>query len=178
MKHITHFILVIAGALMSLSAIAQWQWIDKDGSKVFSDRAPPANVPEKNIIKQPTRLKSATVANTPGGIDTVRVLEPAPASSGIQTAASAPKLSGIDKDLTEKKKKASQLDASKRKAEEEQVTSAKIENCARAKQAKAGLDSGIRLGRINKQGEREVMDDAARATEAKRIQTIIEADCK
>jgi hypothetical protein len=177
MKHITHLILVLGCAFVSLSALAQWQWLDKDGRKVFSDRAPPATVPEKSILKQPNRLKSASVVEATGG-DTTRALEPAPASSGIQPVASAPKLNGVDKELAEKKKKAELLETAKRKADEDKVATGRAENCTRAKHAKVGLDSGVRLGRINKQGEREVMDDAARALEAKRIQTIIESDCK
>ena len=47
----------------------------------------------------------------------------------------------------------------------------------RAKQAKATLDSGVRMGRVSPSGEREVLDDAARATEAKRIQGIMASDC-
>ncbi|MBX9817281.1 MAG: DUF4124 domain-containing protein, partial [Burkholderiaceae bacterium] len=62
--------------------------------------------------------------------------------------------------------------------DEERVAKAKIENCARAKQAKATFDSGVRLSRTNAAGEREVMDDAARAAEAQRIQGIINTDCK
>ncbi len=55
---------------------------------------------------------------------------------------------------------------------------AKIESCARAKQAKASYDSGVRIGRTNAAGEKEFMDDAARAEETKRIQGIIAKDCK
>ena len=49
---------------------------------------------------------------------------------------------------------------------------------ARAKQAKASFDSGLRISRTNAAGEREFMDDAARASELKRIQGIIASDCK
>ena len=40
------------------------------------------------------------------------------------------------------------------------------------------LDSGVRIARTNEKGEREFMDDAARAAEAKRTQDIIASDCK
>jgi len=90
--------------------------------------------------------------------------------------ASAPK--GIDKDLEAKKKQAADAEAAKRKADEEKLTKARVENCARAKQAKVTFDSGVRVARTTPSGEREVMDDAARAAELKRIQGIIDADCK
>jgi hypothetical protein len=84
----------------------------------------------------------------------------------------------VDKDLEEKKKQAADAEAAKRKAEEERVTKAKVENCARAKQGKATYDSGVRISRSNATGEREVLDDAARAAELKRIQSVIDSDCK
>jgi hypothetical protein len=34
------------------------------------------------------------------------------------------------------------------------------------------------MGRVNAAGEREVMDEAARAAEAKRIQTIMASECQ
>jgi hypothetical protein len=58
------------------------------------------------------------------------------------------------------------------------VVKAKVENCARAKQAKANFNSGVRVSRINEKGEREVLDDAARAIEVKRIQAIMNSDCQ
>jgi hypothetical protein len=39
------------------------------------------------------------------------------------------------------------------------------------------MDSGVRVGRVNASGEREIMDDAARAVETKRIQGIMASDC-
>ena len=100
------------------------------------------------------------------------------AAASAPSAAGAPKISGVDKDLAEKKKKAELEEAAKRKAEEDKVAKAKADNCVRAKQAKAGLDSGMRLSRINKQGEREILDDAARVAESRRTQAIIDSDCK
>ncbi|MES2878339.1 MAG: DUF4124 domain-containing protein [Pseudomonadota bacterium] len=170
MNHIKKF-LVGAACLVSLAASAQWQWIDKDGRKVFSDRAPPGDISDKNILKRPgARATSASVTAEPAAITAAA---PAP-----QETASAPKLSGVDKELAEKKKKAEEAEAAKRKAEEEKILKAKIENCARAKQAKTSFDSGMRIARTNAQGEREVMDDAARAAEVKRIQAVIDSDCR
>jgi len=76
-----------------------------------------------------------------------------------------------------KKKQAADMEAAKKRAEEEKITKAKIENCARSKQAKATMDSGVRIGRVNTAGEREVMDDTARAAEVKRVQAVMAADC-
>ena len=161
--------------LIALTATAQWQWLDKDGRKVYSDRAPPADVLEKNIVKRSGGIAKAAVKSEPvlNADGTVVVAEQSP-----QVASSAPKLSGVDKELVEKKKQAVDAEAAKRRVEEERVTKAKVENCALGKQAKASLDSGVRIGRTNAQGEREIMDDAARAAETKRVQNIIDSSCK
>jgi hypothetical protein len=157
MHQIRH-LLVAAACLVSLAASAQWQWVDKDGRKVFSDRAPPPEVLEKDILKRPAPRSAASA--------------PAP-----QGEASAPRVSGIDKELADRKKKTDEAELAKRRAEQEMVLKAKIENCARAKQAKATYESGQRIARTNEKGEREIMDSASRATELKRIQAIIESDC-
>jgi hypothetical protein len=161
--------LTAAACMMAVAASAQWQWIDKDGRKVFSDRAPPVEVQEKNILKRPgTRTLVSNTTEVP----------PTDAATAPQPAVSIPKLSGVDKELEERKKKAQEAELAKRKAEEEKILKAKVENCARAKQAKASFDSGVRIAHTNDKGEREVMDDAARASEIKRIQSVIDADCK
>lgn len=158
------------------SALAQWQWVDKDGRKVFSDRAPPPDVAEKNILRRP----AGRTANTPAPATDAPSADSAPASPGAanRPEATAAKSSGVDKELEAKKKQAADAEAAKKKADEERVTKEKIENCARAKQAKATFDSGVRVARTNANGEREVMDDAARATELKRIQSVMDRDCK
>ncbi len=168
-------LLLLAASLMSLSAFAQWQWLDKDGRKVFSDLAPPASVPEKNILKRPGQSKTPTTPDGGAAGDTPpKVATPA---SSAQKAASAP-LSALDKEVAERKKKAEQEEAAKRKADEERVNKAKAENCQRAKSAQKGLDSGLRMARINDKGEREILDDAARSAESKRLQGIVASDCQ
>jgi hypothetical protein len=159
--------LTLLGLACTLPAVgfAQWQWVDNNGRKVYSDQSPPANIPAKNILRQPGVTGTPVVA-------TEAVAEPA------KVQASAPKITGKDKQLEEKKKQAEAAEAEKKKAEEEQLAKARAENCARAKRAKAEMDSGVRIARMNDKGEREIMDDAARAVESKRIDGIVASDCK
>jgi len=168
------FFLVLG--LLPLSASAQWAWTDKDGRKIFSDRAPPAEVPDKSIFKRPGRASSPIAQDTNATAD---AREPAAkASAPALPGAMGAKVAGVDKELAERKKKEEQAQAALRKADEERLGKAKADNCQRAKQAQKELESGIRLSRINSQGEREVMDDAARAAEATRLQSIVNSDCK
>jgi hypothetical protein len=163
------FLFVLALAWSYTAAIAQWQWIDTDGRKVFSDRAPPPEVLEKSIIKRPAnRAKAAQAADAP-----VDDATPPP-----KVAASAAPGAGTDKELEAKKKQAADAVAAKRKSEEERIAKAVIESCARAKQAKTNYESGGRIARTNAAGEKIILDDAGRASELKRVQDIIDVDCK
>lgn len=174
MNNIRRFV-VAAACFLSVAASAQWQWVDKDGRKVFSDRAPSTDVPEKNIVKRPgARVSSEPLNNNV--LQSNQNGSPALAPTA-PAAANVPQLTGVDKDLAEKKRQAEQAEIAKKKAEEEKHLQAKQENCSRAKQAKATYDSGMRVARTNLKGEREIMDDAARAVESKRIQSIIDSDC-
>jgi hypothetical protein len=160
-----HWLVLGCVCLLPLSASAQWQWIDKSGKKVFSDQAPPPDIPEKNILR--------------------RAGSPPPARTGFSSAApkareaaAAPKPPAVDKELEEKTKKAQAEEKAKQAAEAEKNAKIKSENCERARQGKATFDSGIRVAKVNAKGEREIMDDTARAAEQKRLQSIIESDCK
>ena len=154
---------IVLGCAFSLGAASQWQWIDNNGRKVFSDRGPPADIPAKNILKQPG-----------GGPKAMPVVVPIAAAS----AASAPRLSGVDKALEEKKKQVEDAEVASRKAELDKNAAARADNCKLAKQSKSNFDSGVRIARTNEKGEREILDDAARALEFKRLQDVITADCK
>ena len=167
MKLLQATLLTLACALPA-AGFAQWQWIDKDGRKIFSDQAPPADVPPNKILKQPGGRPAAAAPEA----------APAEAAAAKPPAPAAPKISGKDKELEEKRKQAEAAEAEKKKAEKEKVAKARAENCERAKKSKAAFDSGVRITQMNAKGEREFLDDNQRAAEGKRLQGIIESDCK
>lgn len=155
---------LVAACAAPALALAQWQWVDKTGRKVFSDQPPPPDIPAASILRQP------------GG----RVAAPAPAAQPEAAKASAPlapKVAGKDPALEEKRKRAEAAEAEKAKAEEEKLAQNRAENCQKAKRAKATLDSGMRISRLNDKGEKEVLDDAARDRELKSYEAAIARDC-
>ena len=166
------------GLLFSSVAMAQWMWVDSTGKKVFSDTAPPSSIPDKNILRKPGGRSVVLPAEEPA----------ADAPEGDDKAAAAPDKStpppanaGRDEQLEAKKKKAEQqakeaADA-KRKAQLDQYAKDRAQNCERAKQSKVAIDSGMRIATVNAKGEREIMDDKARASELKRVEDIIRSDC-
>ena len=174
MKQSQRLFLIIF-SLLSFSATAQWAWTDDEGRAVFSDRAPATSVPDKRIFKRPGAAKLAGNQDVPAntGADAASAKTASPA----QPVASTPQAAGLDKELAERKQKTEQAQAEQRKLEEERISKAKADNCERARQAQKTLDSGARLSRTNAKGEREILDDAARAAEVKRIQSIVTSDC-
>lgn len=179
MKRIRTLFLAVAACLVCVIAHAQWQWIDKDGRKVFSDRAPPPSIPAKSILKQPNE-SAPTVAVQPAPNPGAAI---AAAVSGAATnepgaGPEAPKLGTVDKELADKKKLADTAVAAKAKAQEERVAKAKVDNCERAKSNKALMESGVRVSQTDSKGERMILDDSGRAAEIKRAQTVIDASCR
>ena len=148
-------------ALACGQALAQWQWVDASGRKVFSDTAPPQGIPDKNILKRPNGAQNASPLT--------------PAASALVPPAIKP--AGIDPKLEAKRKEAEKAEAARRKEAEEKLAKARAENCTRAKNAKATLSFDTRVQTVNAKGEREYLSDAARAGEIKRLDGIISAEC-
>jgi Domain of unknown function (DUF4124) len=156
-------------------AQAQWSWKDKDGSRVFSDQPPPPSVAEKDILKRPPGARASSPAPS---VTAESAALPSDAKAIPAAGAAAPKISGNDPELEKKKKEAEAKKTAEKKATDEKNASAQKENCERAKRAKANFDSGQRISTTNAKGEREIMDEATRASETKRLQEIIASDCK
>lgn len=153
----------------SSAATAQWQWIDGTGRKVFSDTPPPASIPDKSILKKP----GSGMSLPPASAEPTAAVSPAAAPS----APPAPRIPARDTELEAKKKQAEQAEEAKKKAEVERQAKARADNCERARKAKITMDSGVRLATTNAKGEREIMDDKAKAAETQRMEGIIRSDC-
>ena len=126
-------------------------------------------------MKQPRGTAKADSA--PAAVQPV-----APAASAASAASAAPaaglQLSDNDPDLLARKKKAEAEAEAKVKAEAQRQAQIKATNCERARTNQTRMASGERVSITNAKGEREILDDAARAAEQKKIQTVIETNCK
>ena len=156
-------LLAVATTLVCTGAAAQWHWVDGSGRKVFSATPPPSGIPEKDILKRAG----------PGGATPVLTAPTAPSTTPVAT----PQISGRDEQLEAKKKQAEAQEQAQRKAEADKLAKARQDNCERAKRSKVSLESGVRMATTGANGEREIMDDAARAAEVKRINEIIQSSC-
>jgi hypothetical protein len=158
--------LLALACAVPLVASAQWMYLDKDGRKVFSDKAPPPDIAPERILKGPKGSAVGTAAMTP-------TAQPAAAE-----AAPAPlKPLGKDAALEQRKKQLAEQEAGRKKADDEKVAAARAENCTRARDAKNAYTSGQRISKVDSKGERTFVDDNERASEVKRLEGIIARDC-
>lgn len=154
----------LIGLGLALPAAAQWKWRDKRGQTQYSDLPPPPGVPESDILQRPAAgARRALVVTTPASAASAAPLSAARAS---------------DPELEARRKKAEQDVADKKKADDAKIAATKADNCVRAKDQLRTLDSGIRISRVDAKGEREFLDDAARAAEGRRMRDVIASECK
>lgn len=169
-KHLCRIAGLALFCALPLVATAQWQWIDRNGQKIFSDSPPPPDVPESKILKRPGVRPTPSVALVPAsGASGAR-----PAASAAASAASRPASNASA--AAEAQKQAAE--AAAKKAADEKLAKDKAENCARAKQALATLNTGQRVRQTNAKGEMEYMTDEQRTVESKRLQGMVGSDCK
>jgi hypothetical protein len=162
-----HLFIAALCALACGSAMAQWQWVDATGRKVYSDTAPPSTIPAKNILKRPVASAPPATQESTSQAETVTTDKAAPVIK-------APK---VDPRLEAKRLEAEKADAARKKAEEEKRDQARADNCERAKRSLATMNSGVRIRTTNAKGESEIMDDTARAAETRRVEEIVSKDC-
>lgn len=163
----SRILLFAASLCLSASALAQYQWIDHNGRRVFSDRPPPVDIDEKNIVSQP---------------GTVEVPVPAPAAQTENADAEAQRPSaGVDpalqQELDQQQQQAEAAEAAEQKAQEQRQAEARGDNCRRARSAVATLESGRRMAQVNEKGEREIMSDAQREADLAKARQMVRDNC-
>lgn len=158
-------LLAVVLALGSSAVVAGsiWKWRDKDGRVQVSDRPPPVDVPDKDILQRPTGARA-----------------PAPAASAASDAAADGVVRG-DPALEAKRTKAeadkAAADKAKKDADKVKRDQARLEICQRARNQLAALEGGHRMSRVNDQGQREVLDDAGREAEIARTREVAKSAC-
>lgn len=166
--HTAAWLAVLAAlSLASSPAEAQWKWRDKDGRITVSDRPPPRDVPDRDILSKPVEPRRAAAPQAA-----------ASAASGAEAAAQPGAPSAMEREVQARKKAAEQEQAAKAKAEEDKLAAQRAENCRNARGHLAALESGQRIARTNDKGEREVLDDKGRADEMRRAREVVSSDCR
>ena len=169
MRRRTPVVIVTAlGMALALPALAQWKWRDKAGQTQYSDLPPPAGTAEADILLRPNAAQRRAAA------------APVAAAAASDAASAAPRLApkASEPELEAKRRKVEEEAAATKKAEEARMALARADNCVRAKAQVRSMESGVRVARPNEKGEREFLDDAARAAEAQRSRGVVASDCK
>jgi hypothetical protein len=156
----------------ALPAQAQWKWRDKDGRITVSDRPPPREVADKDILSRPASAPRP-VAPPAAAADAPATPSAAPAAP----AASAPP-TALEREVQARRRAAEEEKAAKAKAEEDRNAARRADNCRQARNQLLALESGQRIARTNEKGEREVLDDAGRAQELRRTREVISSECR
>jgi hypothetical protein len=162
--------LLALACTLPLAAAAQWQWLDKDGRKVFSDKAPPPEIAPERVLKAPKGLMPVAASAQPSA-------PPSGQADAGNAAGGLPKPLGRDAALEERKRQLANADAEKKKAEDAKYASLRSDNCSRARTSKANYESGARISRVDAKGERVYMDESQRAAEMKHLDEVIARDC-
>ncbi|MFM8610089.1 MAG: DUF4124 domain-containing protein [Burkholderiaceae bacterium] len=170
-------------------AHAQWMWLDAQGQRVYSDRAPPPDIPLRNVLRQPSaRAKPANAAPTPNDAGTTAQTPAAAATGGTATAplpATAASAPGRDPTLEARKREQDRIEAERKKAEDERrkaeearAAATRADNCARVRQSMAVLQSGQRMRVPLANGEMGFMSDDQRGAEMQRLQQLLATECR
>ncbi len=166
-------LVLLLGALLSQAipdAHAQWKWRDESGRVHYSDQPPPKSVPASQVRQlglatDPVVVGSAG-ASAPGG---AVAAEPAKPKSWQERA------------LELRQREAEREAEREAKAREEEQRKSEIASRTRLCDALRGeersLESGLRIARVNREGEPIVLDDEERATRLKAVRRDLTTHC-
>jgi len=137
--------------IISATAFAQtpYVWIDEKGNKQFSDQPPPASVPKSKILKYSGR--------------TVDAQDSLPDIDGDASKTAKQPETLADKELAYKKRHDEAALKDKKAETDAKNAAIKADNCKRASEYKAALDSGQRVSQTDANGNRSFLSDDARA---------------
>lgn len=167
----------VAGALLAAfagTAAAQWAWKDPSGRTVYSDQPPPASIKSEQILRQPGATRQSYVA-PPQAQATAAGDKPAD-KADAKDAPKGPKTLA-EREQEFRKRQQENADAEKKQAEEQARNEQKSAECERMRGYLKALEDGQRIARTDASGQREFLDDAARAKELSRVRDGLSKHC-
>ena len=149
------------GALLLVAnlASAQYAWIDEKGTRQFSDRAPPASIPLKNILRSPVPIVMPA--------DTAE----APAAKAAPAVAKLPP-SLADREADYRKRQLAKAEEDKKTQAQAALQARRKSACDNARVANGQLASGIRI----RNADNSFMDDKQRGAEQSKVNGYL-AEC-
>jgi hypothetical protein len=158
------FAVMLALGLASAEAQVQYQWKEANGTMVYSDRPPPNGAGSVKMIKAPPAPSFPLLSKPEDAkADPAKLDQKTPQE--LKTLDGKPGIAGkklSDKFLDDKVKLAAVGQKAKEDAEDAAIAKANMQRCEQMRQNLKTLESGIRVTRVNQQGEQEYMSDADR----------------
>ena len=153
---------------VALPAAAQWAWRDQNGRLVYSDPAPPPTIKPAQIVRQPGGASMPAPASAPG---------PAPTGDTKGDAARGGPKTLAEQEIEFRKRQKERADAEAKAQKEDALLAQKASECERQRGYLRSLEDGNRMFTTTTQGEREVMEDARRDSEIKRVRESLIKNC-
>ncbi len=156
-------LLTLALLGLSFGASAQenvYSWKDKSGSIQFSDVPPVGYKAESHTVR------TSSAANT------------LPSATQDQTKSSAQNETLADKALSAKQKADEEKKKQEKIAQNKASEEAKAKNCEQAQLRLKGLQSGMRVKQVDKDGNQSFMGDAERAQNIADTQKAVDENCR
>jgi len=146
----------MALALATAASAQLYRWVDKDGRVHYTSTPPPAGAQARTL---------------PGG-----AAADAAAPAADKADSNTP-LTPSEQEQAFRKRRLEEQKAQEKAAASAQEQAAKQENCNRARETLATLQSGQRIRRTNAQGEQYYLDDSARESEIQSAQRAVQDWC-
>jgi hypothetical protein len=147
----------VALALATAASAQLYRWVDKDGGVHYTSTPPPSDVRSRSIA-----VPSPSAPAAPA--DEANAERKGPLTPAEQ-----------EREFRKRRQEAQKAEEKAAAAVQEQA--AKQENCRRAQETLATLQSGQRISRTNAQGERYYLDDNARSGEVQAAQRAVQEGC-
>ena len=137
-----------------------YRWVDQDGRVRYGDMPPPG------VKATPLKMPS-------GGGASAAPAAPDAAAKGAKKGPLTP----AEQEKEYRKRQADAQKAREKDEKEQRDAAAKQENCARAKETLAALESGQRIVRTQPSGERYYLEDSQREAEVAQARQSVNSWC-
>lgn len=158
MKPLLRAVVMLTALAPALPAAAQYVWIDDKGTRHFSDMPPPASIPDSRILRQPGKRSSD-----------------ADSAAADKAEPAGPTLA--ERNAEFRKRRAEQAEKEKKAAEDAAHAADRSRNCERAREYQRTIDSGVRIARTDRNGERSFLTDEQREQESRETRKLLD-DCR
>ncbi len=171
LKRVSTVVATLTILSMTTVACAQYVWLNEKGVKQYSDMPPPSSIPKSRILKEAGMTVRASPQEAPASG------EPTTNSATDATTAAKEKtpMTFAEKNADFQKRKIEQAEKDKKAADLEKVAADKAKNCEQARAYNRTLQSGERLARTDKNGERYYLNDEQRGKEKQEAKRTLDA---